>query len=272
MLNPAFASNAFNNTVPIMKWSFQLYSARNTEFDNALAIIADAGYGGVEAYRDNLTDPDNLRIALDNHRLELDSMHINIGPMRDKFEASMELARILSCRHIVCPYLEDSQRPQDTEGWKSLAEELSDLALRWKTADCTFAWHNHDFEFLPTSDGVLPMEILLANAPDMQWELDIAWIARAGADPLNWIERYPRRISAVHLKDIADAGECLDEDGWADLGDGVIDWSSLLESLQQTSASIFCMEHDNPSDLSRFANRSIEFANRELSQLLHQAS
>ena len=45
----------------------------------------------------------------------------------------------------------------------------------------------------------------------------MAWIVRGGADPFEWIKRYADRIASVHIKDIAPAGECEDEDGWADV-------------------------------------------------------
>ena len=54
---------------------------------------------------------------------------------------------------------------------------------------------------------------------------------RGGADPLDWIDRYGARIVAVHVKDIAPAGECADEDGWADVGHGTIDWPAIWKRL-----------------------------------------
>ena len=41
-----------------MDWSFQLYSARNTEIGEALKIISRAGFTQVEAYGDNFVDAD----------------------------------------------------------------------------------------------------------------------------------------------------------------------------------------------------------------------
>ncbi len=58
------------------------------------------------------------------------------------------------------------------------------------------------------------------------------------------------------MKDIARKGEGLDEDGWADVGHGVMDWARLMAALRQTRALTFVMEHDNPNDLKRFATRS----------------
>jgi sugar phosphate isomerase/epimerase len=66
------------------------------------------------------------------------------------------------------------------------------------------------------------------------------------------------RITAVHVKDIAPAGECVDEDGWADVGQGTLDWKQLIaDAKANTKAKFYVMEHDKPSDAIRFAKRSI---------------
>ena len=68
------------------------------------------------------------------------------------------------------------------------------------------------------------------------------------------------RLTAVHLKDIAPSGENADEDGWADLGHGTVDWKALKAALAGTKVRYFVMEHDNPKDAERFASRSIATA------------
>ena len=81
---------------------------------------------------------------------------------------------------------------------------------------------------------------------------------RGGADPIQWIRRYGARISAAHVKDIAPAGENASEDGWADVGHGTIDWAGLQAAIKtQTNTRYWVMEHDNPADDQRFAERSL---------------
>ena len=59
------------------------------------------------------------------------------------------------------------------------------------------------------------------------------------------------------MKDIAPTGEKKDEDGWADVGEGTVDWKGLFAALSGTKARYFIAEHDNPSDFKRFAKRSL---------------
>ncbi len=111
----------------------------------------------------------------------------------------------------------------------------------------------------PLGDGSLPQQRILDAAPEIGWEIDVAWIVRSGADPVEWIDRFASRIVAVHVKDIALEGAAADEDGWADVGHGTVDWRELFTALRgRTKARHFIMEHDNPSDFRSFARRSIE--------------
>ena len=123
-----------------------------------------------------------------------------------------------------------------------------------------FAWHNHDFEFVPTAEGVIPQEALFEGGPGLSWEMDVAWVIKGGEDPLEWIEAHGHRLVAAHVKDIAPAGENLDEDGWADVGHGEVDWPAIMAALRDVGVCNFIMEHDNPSDDARFARRSLASA------------
>ena len=244
-----------------MNCYLQLYSARHTAIDESLRIAAESGYSGVEAFRDNFVDGDVFKASLKKYGLSVPSIHINLDRLRTDMKACISLAREFDCQHIVCPYLEEQERPLDTAAWQTLAHELVVIESQLTDAGCTFAWHNHDFEFFALPDGSMPIEHLLKTAGSMQWEIDVAWIVRAAVDPAPWIKRYQSRLSAVHLKDIAPAGNCLDEDGWADLGEGIVAWESLMPSLLESPAELFITEHDNPADLQRFATRSIRAFN-----------
>ena len=85
----------------------------------------------------------------------------------------------------------------------------------------------------------------------------MAWVVRGGADPIQWIKDHKSRIIAAHVKDIAPMGKNTDEDGWADVGHGTIDWKSLLNTLRDIGVTNFVMEHDNPTDHARFARRAL---------------
>ncbi|MEJ8475316.1 sugar phosphate isomerase/epimerase family protein [Roseibium algae] len=240
-------------------YSFQLYSARDyPSLEGMLKTIAEAGYTQVEGYGGVYDDAVATRASMDSVGLAMPSGHFSLQMLEDDEARVLEIAKALGITHIYCPYLDASERPVDAVGWIDFAKRLEALQTRYGAKGFTFGWHNHDFEFVPLSDGSIPMRLILDNAQSISWEADIAWIVRGGADPLEWIKDYGDRLSAVHVKDIASKGECADEDGWADVGQGTMDWKQLIAVLKNTPTRLFVMEHDKPSDAIRFAKRSIE--------------
>jgi len=173
--------------------------------------------------------------------------------------ATFKLCESLGITTIYAPWLSPEERPTDEAGWVTLAKRLSAIGKNVTGNGLNFGWHSHDFEFARLPGGKVGMEILLDAAPDLEWECDVAWIVRGGADPLTWIERYGSRITAAHFKDIAPEGEKQDEDGWADPGTGVLDWPTIFTHLQdKTRIKLLVAEHDNPNDSSRFARKAAE--------------
>jgi len=203
-----------------MNFSFQLYSARNfTPWTVVIPRLAELGYTQVEGFGGVYDDVSALRGLL----------------------------------------AEDLWRQgTDAANWIALAKRLNEVGKRVHDAGFRFSWHNHDWEFKSLTSGELPMDILLENAPEMGWEMDVAWLIRGGVDPTPWIKAHAGRLTSAHVKDIAEEGEKLDEDGWADVGDGVVDWTSHMANLRNAGVDLFVAEHDNPTDWDRFASRSIK--------------
>ncbi|SDG69621.1 sugar phosphate isomerase/epimerase family protein [Pelagibacterium luteolum] len=242
-------------------FSFQLYSARNfPPLSDTLALLSRLGYKQVEGYGGLYADPAALRADLDANGLTMPTGHFGIDQLRDKAKTA-EAARVIGVETLFCPAIPHDKWKQPEADWVSLAAELGELGKFYKDQGFGFGWHNHHFEFWPTDSGRLPMDIILEGAPDIDWEMDVAWVVRGENDPNAWIEKHGQRIVAAHLKDIAPEGEAKDEDGWADLGHGTVPWKDLFSTLKsKTKATHFVMEHDNPNDLERFASRSIATA------------
>jgi sugar phosphate isomerase/epimerase len=247
-----------------MKWSFQLYSARNFQpWSRVLNLVAEAGYSQVEGFGgvySDLGDPAGLRAELDRNGLTMPTGHFSLDMLENDLDGVRRIAQTLGVAMIICPHIAAELRPRDAAGWRGFAERLAKVGAAVNAQGHAFAWHNHDFEFAPLPDGSTPMEHILAAAPDIGWEIDVAWVIRGGADPRPWIDRERRRIVAVHVKDIARPGQGAGEDGWSDVGHGMVDWPGLMTALGRSAARYYVMEHDNPADLGRFARRSIEAA------------
>lgn len=245
-----------------MQFSFQLYSARNfPPLSETLRLLASLGYSEVEGYGDLFIDLEQakaLRGDLDASGLTMPSAHIGLDMVENETSSVIEVAKSLGITKVFGPHLADDQRPGDMDGWHAFGARLDAAGKPLENAGIRFGWHNHDFEFSKGA-AVHPMDAIFENAPNLAFEFDLAWCVRAGVDHLAFIEKHADRMVAAHIKDIAPAGENPGEDGWADVGDGVIDWPATFDALSKTACQHFVAEHDNPSDLERFARRSIAF-------------
>lgn len=243
--------------------SYQLYSSREfPPLGDTMRMLKSIGYSQVEAYSGLFTDLAGLKAALEQTGLSMPSSHFSLEIIENEPARVIDIAGMLGIQTIFCPYILAELRPGDAAGWREFGARLERAGESLRAAGLGFGWHNHDFEFVALGDGSVPMEHILAGGSSLAWEADLAWIVRGGGDPAEWISRHGDRIKAVHVKDIAPAGECADEDGWADVGYGTMDWKALLDALKSSAAEILIMEHDKPSDDERFARRSFNSVKR----------
>ncbi|MCX7288947.1 MAG: sugar phosphate isomerase/epimerase [Rhodobacterales bacterium] len=226
-------------------------------------MVAKAGYTAVEGYGALYADDAAVaatKAGLKATGLTMPTGHFGLGQLETEVDKVLSIAKSLKMERLYCPYVMPDDRPSDSAGWTAFGARLQAAGAPYRAAGYGFGWHNHDFEFKALSDGRLPQDRIFQGGPDLEWEMDVAWVIKGGADPLAWIEKYKSRITAAHVKDIAPAGQNADEDGWADVGHGTVDWKTLVAALRGIGVKHFVMEHDNPKDDVRFATRSIATA------------
>ena len=240
-----------------MDYSYQLYSARNEKsLDDTLKTLKSLGYAQVEGWGGQFGDPATLAASLKAAGLVMPTAHIGYAQLEDTAKA-IEIAKTVGIQTIYCPAPPSSDYREGKGSWADFAAGLAKIGAALKAGGIGFGYHNHHWEFVKLPDGKTPIELILAS-PDVQWEMDLAWVVKAGEDPVAWMDKLGSRITAIHVKDIAPAGEKADEDGWADVGTGTLDWQQLIKDAKsKTKAKFFVMEHDKPSDAIRFAKTSI---------------
>jgi sugar phosphate isomerase/epimerase len=240
-------------------YSYQLYSARN---ERSLAATLEAlkslGYTQVEGWGGQFTDVETLGKEVRNAGLSMPTGHMPLSMLLDT-DAALKAADAVGIETLVCPSPPSPVYRTGLGDWPALAADLAKAADALRAAGRGLAYHNHHWEFGKLPDGRRPIEVILDASPHIQWEMDLAWVVKAGEDPLEWMTKCGDRIVALHVKDIAAPGQNADEDGWADVGHGTLDWKMLISAARaRTKTRFFIMEHDKPSDAMRFARRSIE--------------
>lgn len=238
--------------------SYQLYCSRNhPPLAGTLQMLADAGYKEVEGYGGLFADLDGLKAGLDASGLHMTSSHFSLDMVEEDPAGALAIIKALGIEKAFVPYITPEMRPTDTAGWIAFGKRLGEAGKPLRDAGIPFGWHNHAFEFDATETGEMPLDLIVAASDELLLELDLGWVRVAGHDPVEWIDKYAGKISTVHVKDIAPDGQCTDEDGWADVGHGIMDWAAIHAALQRAGVDHYVVEHDNPKDDKRFATRSL---------------
>lgn len=242
--------------------SIQLYTLRSLEnLDRILDVVSDAGYKYVETVGSHLDDAATVRSKLDARGLKVSSSHVSLAALREKPDAVADACKILGFTDLYMPAVPPDDRDMAADGWRALGLELGKIADRMKGKGIDFGYHNHHWELKPKDGSKTALELLFeaAEGSPLTWEADVAWLARGNVDPKAWIERYSRLVTAAHVKDIAPAGQNEDQDGWADVGSGTLDWKDLWQTCRKAGARWMVVEHDKPADPARSARSSFEY-------------
>lgn len=250
------------NTTQPLPISIQIYSLRNIEgLDQQLDLVQAAGYRHVELIGSHLDDAANTKAKLDARGLTPSSSHVSIAALREKPEAIAAACKLLGIKQLFMPSVPPDERDSPAEYWAALGRELGQMAQVFKAQGIDLGYHNHHWELQRKADGRTALEWFFegAQGTPLTWQADVAWLVRGGVDPAEWLLRYKDRVVSAHAKDLAPTGEKLDEDGWADVGSGVLDWHMLAKVCRDAGAQWLVAEHDKPNDPARFTRASYAF-------------
>lgn len=245
--------------------SIQIYSLRNLgDLDRQLDTVAQAGFRHVELIGSQLDEAAATRDRLTARGLTASSSHVSIAALRERFDVVAEACKTIGFTQLFMPSVPAAERDSEGPYWQALGRELGGYAKRLAAQGIALGYHNHHWELKTKEGGATALELLFEAAADspLSWQVDVAWLVRGGADPLAWLKRYTGRVASAHAKDLAPAGQKLDEDGWADVGSGTMDWPTLAAACRAAGARSLVAEHDNPSDGARFARNAFAYLSR----------
>lgn len=259
---PAFAVEAVSTQKPI---AVQMYTLRDAgSLEQQLKIVHDAGVHAVETVGTQNTSAAELKQLLDRYSIKAVSSHVPLAELRNDLDGVVAFNRSIGNTTLVVPYLDKKDRPSDAAGWTALGQELGRIAKQVRGKGMRLAYHNHDFE-LVDFDGRTGLELLFAAAgPDLQTELDLAWVARAGLDPAVMLAKFRGHVFAVHAKDNAPKGQAQDEGGFAAVGQGVLDWNAFLPAAAAAGVHWYIIEHDQPRDPARIIQAGADYLREHL--------
>ncbi len=137
-------------------------------------------------------------------------------------------------------YDQATQTLSMTDNVDSLVYILNMLGQKCKAAGLAFLYHNHAFEFEANKNGVVPMDYMLENLDSsyVNFQLDLYWVTKAGADAVAYFEKYPGRFKLWHVKDMDEQGR------FAPVGEGTIDFQRILKHKELSGMQYYIVEQD----------------------------
>lgn len=228
----------------------QMYTLRNVgTLDEQFQMAHESGYQNVELVGTHDVDAETMKAKLHQYQLNAISAHVQLDQLENNLDEVIAFNQAIGNHLVIMPYLQPEQRPSDARGWLQLGQQLGKIGHKLRKAGITLGYHNHNFE-MKKYKGLLALDWIArgANANDLKFEVDCAWVARGGQDPAQLIRRYHDRVIAVHVKDNAGIGVHDDESGFAVVGDGLLAWDEIMPAALQAGVTRFIVEHDDAND------------------------
>lgn len=189
-----------------MEYGIQLYSVRDLakqNFEEALRTVASLGYRYVEFAGFFGHSAEEVRAMLARYGLAVSGAHVGCGELaKDQIEETLAYHKAIGNNSLIIPWSNVSTR----ENLDALIDCINYAKPILDAAGITLGYHNHDFELVSTSFGVVPFDELEART-EVSFEIDTYWAYAAGLDPIALLERLGDRVSVIHLKDGLAGGE-----------------------------------------------------------------
>jgi sugar phosphate isomerase/epimerase len=253
MMGGSMLGRAYGQTLKV-PLGLQLYSVREqlpSNYEGTLKQIGSLGYQEVESagYYDHTAA--DVKQAMHEAGLLLVSAHYNADALNSKLDEILAFSKAVGNSYVICsfPAFKDPARVKNIPGkdrvlsftledWRWNAERFNDIGAKVSAAGLQFGYHNHFMEFRKT-DGVIPYDELLrlTNPAHVTMEMDCGWVVIGGQNPIEYLRKYPTRISMLHVKDFKNivpnpTGEA--EHTIVELGQGSIDYRPIFAAAAKT--------------------------------------
>jgi len=211
--------------VPFGFQAWEIGPDMRKDWDGTLKAMKDFGYSYIDL---NQVSPfidrpaADLKASFQSHGFTFTNALWPYQAFSMRFDQTIADSHTLGLSTIVC-----SPRPRlrTSDDWKSMADELNQYGERTKAAGgLTLGYHNHEIEFVKTPQGDVPWDILVQSTDPslVRFQIDVGNLTFGGADPYEYLAKYPTRYYGVHVKDFKPGKAAVA------IGAGNLDWTRIF--------------------------------------------
>jgi len=246
----------------------QLYSLRDAMKIDALGTlkqVADMGFTTLEAanYAEGKIygmSPSEFKKVVKDLDMKMTSAHLG-GPNYTKeshstamewWKKALEDHLEVGVRFLVKPSMPNLKTLDELKMWCDFYNAIGEMTSASKVQ---FGYHNHAHEFEKIEDQIIYDSMIKYTDPKkVFFEMDVYWVTKGGAKPLDYMRKYPDRFPVLHIKDEKEIGES-----------GQIDFKSIYETAYKNGLK------DSFVEVERYNFAPIESV-RKSYQYLNEAS
>ena len=248
-----------------------------------LKKLHEIGYNSIEISQ-VATTPENIaqiQKATADFGMEVASMSASLKPqMPDGESLTTHYDKIVAdCKAVGTDLLRIGILPFDAmaslDKVLEFCQDVNEVTQKLKEDGITLYYHNHHVEFRKY-DGKFLLDIIREKAPLLGFELDVHWVQRGGANPLEVIKDYKGKVELIHLKDYRiaaipdEAFEVLYNGDYptfmsaftniiefAELGTGSLPLKAIIEESISSGARYLLVEQDDTYGVDPFESLKI---------------
>jgi sugar phosphate isomerase/epimerase len=174
--------------------------------------------------------------------LKLVSAHHSSADLHKDFDNLLAFDKEVGVSYIICasptPKNPGGSHTLTLDDWRWNADQLNVFGEKVIAAGMRFGYHNHFTEFHET-EGVIPYNELLrlTDPAKVTFEMDCGWVVVGGGNPIDYLNKYPTRISMLHIKDFKPNATPPVP---AELGTGHIDYAPIFAAAAKTGHIQHC--------------------------------
>lgn len=231
--------------MPKPKPALQLYTmrfvAKEEGLETALKQCAEAGYNALETsdlFADN--DPATVKALFKELGFVSAGLHTGFGALGD-LAAAIKFLKEMKSPYLIVSGVGDHQA-KGLAAYDEAAEKFNEVGRQLADEGMVLCYHNHSWEFKDYGASTGIARLYEATDPKLvKGCIDTYWVRHGGDDPVAFIKRYSNRLAILHMKDFNDGK-------FADLGDGEIDFPTIIALGEQFGAEWATVENDQPRD------------------------
>ncbi|EOZ91961.1 putative sugar phosphate isomerase/epimerase [Indibacter alkaliphilus LW1] len=223
----------------------QLYSLRadmREDPQNTLRMVASIGYKTLETanYNEGLIygmEPIFFRRYIEDLGLKMRSAHVG-GPQFDGsnkeelmnwWKKAVSDHKATGAKYIIKPSMPIPTSLSELDKWCDYYNSIGEVA---KKGGMMFGFHNHAREF-EQIEGKIMLDYMIENTDEklVFYELDVYWAQKGGQDPVDYLNKYPKRFPVLHIKDEEEIG-----------ASGTMDFKEIFETAYKHGMKDYFVE------------------------------